>query len=1457
MASPGDQSKEVARALIDTYYRTNPYPYTRHHIESYDHFLNTDLVNILKANNPILILKDNIKDTNRYRYKVELFVGGESGTDIQIGAPTISLQNATDVRLLFPNEARLRNLTYASMVTATISVRITYTADAATKPVLLEVLPFQNVPLFKMPIMLHSSYCVLHNKPKEFLREAGECPYDNGGYFIVDGAEKVLVTKQEQAFNTFNITPKHNDPKDPQCVLFASISCLNAKTRRVKRVTVRMRKDGEILVGLPFVRDPVPLFILFRALGFQSDEEICKLIYPDLESSEAKLFLPLLQPSILQAWPFFNTFTCVQYIKCLTKGYSEAHVLDIIRNQMFVHMPNDPMSQALMLADCVRSVLRVNQGFENPTDRDDIRNQRCLTSGFLIQMLFSNCYNGWIKASRLAIDKEWFYNKPAYAGVEFRRIFEPSKSSVIFPLGLLTETLMRGFKGKWDSGLGEEKAGVIQSLSRLSYCDFMSHCRRIVLEFDTSKKSRGPRGLHGSQYGYFCTMETPGGSSIGIAKNMSVLTAFSLDAPVDNLLQWLYTKGRLVRSENLLEDQRSRYVPVYLNGGIIGFSSHPLELRKVLTAFKRTGCLPYSTSVTFSYVQRRLQIYMDAGRPLRPLIVAGEQPKLKDWRSLVLGTLPLTASHTLTTLGFVDPLSDRTQASLEDYLRHLQSHLAPLEYIDPYEQNEAFIANFPPDLKPESTHLEIHPSTILSFMTAMIPFCNHNQSLRNQLGDSQSKQAISLYATNWKNRFDNNAHVLCYGESQLTGTLYSNYLGEGRMPYGQNIILAIAPSGYNQDDGIVFNADAFERGLFRTIAYRSYMLREEDDAKTGTKIRIGNPANISSWKDLKPGIDYSKLDGRGIIKEGSYCDEYTVLVGAYSTNDPGMKTDKSLKPQVWTRGRVEKVVVLVNNLNQRTVKVRIVQDRIPELGDKFSNRHGQKGTVGATIRGHDMPRTKDGIVPDMLMNPHAIPSRMTIAQNIEQLFGKAMAGSGSLGDGTVFMNDGSPEEAIGKVLEGLGFEKYGNELLYNGMTGEQTKAAIFMGPVYGMRLKHMVEDKWQARGQGRKEQMTHQPTGGRGNQGGLKIGEMDRDSIIGHSMTEFVQESYMKRSDGTVMPVCSSCGTITIQNQKLHISQCPLCDGPSVFVGDTAATFELLPPLHRQKGKIVDVELPYATKVLTQELASIMNVGLRFITTGDTQRLRPFKPLDPNVRITKVLQEMPPIPEPIQSEQIPKLEDVTQQIPLEALVAMGVESARLVAEAQAKAAEEAPIPDEDAPVEVTGDQTVITLGQPQVPGLEAVAAEVAADENEPVVLVEQPVVLQQVPGQQPTVQQYVQPGQQARSILRRANQNVVIQPPPVILHEVPPGPPARLFPSPIPGAPPTIAVANPAPAIINVDTSPAAMAAQGLAAPLIQQNATLRRSSANIGNFTVNRMGSEPGGPPPPPSTVINVRKLE
>ena len=1372
MTLSGDEARELSRHLIDSYFRTVPYPYTRHHLDSYDQFLQQDLTSIIKSHNPILILKDLINEkTNTYKYKVEIYVGGMDGTAIEIGTPTVSLQNTDEVRVLFPNEARLRNLTYCSNVYADIIVKISYiNATGAVVDLSPPEETFQKWLLFKIPIMLQSRYCILHNKPKDFLREVGECPYDNGGYFIIDGAEKVLITRQEQAFNTLYITPQN----DPKVSVYASISCLSAETRQVKRVAFALMRHVErtnekfithatIQVSLPFVRKTIPLFVLFRALGFQSDKEILKMIFPDFESPEAKLLLPKLQPSIVEGFPFLNTYTAIQYIKTLTKGFSIAHVLDIIKNQLFIHMPNDPSSQALYLGSCVRKILRVSEGYDNKTDRDDTRNQRCLTSGFLVQELFNNSYKLWTKASALAIDKEYNYNKAVlYKDENFKNIFQTGNDTKIFRAGMLSESIMKGFKGKWGTGLGEDKSGVLQALSRLSYVDFLSHCRRVILDFDTGMKLTGPRKLHPSQYGYFCTSETPTGASIGIAKNLSIMTAISTASQTTEFFKWLQTTGRVYKSEDITEQQRIIFVPVYVNGGIFGYTAKPYLLTEVLKAFKRSGCLPYSVSISFSIRDRTVYIYMDAGRPLRPLVWLDRATvpieKLKTyptWRDLVMGNLEVRRYTNLESTEFIDPLQGKTN-KLEDYPDALAPHTGAIEYIDPYEQNETYIANNPAYIKPESTHMEVHPSTIMSMMTSLIPFAPHNQSPRNQLSCSQSKQGLSIYATNWRNRFDNTAHVLCYPEMPLTRTMYNNYLGEGKMGYGMNCILAIACwSGYNQEDGIVMNYDAIQRGMFRSMAFRSYEAFEEDDEKANIKVRFGNPALIGNWKDLKPGLDYSKLDDRGIIKEGEYVDENTVIVGAYMLSTlAGTINDASKTPQVWTRGRVEKVVVMVNNLGLRLVKIRVVQDRIPELGDKFcltddhevltdngwksialvtkedkvcqlnkettasefvhpldtyifehsgemyliqttegshyvtdkhrvlyilqnvgysfitkdmrevpiikvdhhlenkvgdkvycisvpsevfltrrigdntafwtgnSNRHGQKGTIGALLRGHDMPRSESGIIPDMIMNPHAIPSRMTIAQNLEQLLGKTAALSGAIGDGTSFMNDGSPQEDIGGILEKLGFEKYGNEVLYNGATGEQIPSAIFIGPVYGMRLKHMVEDKWQARGKGRKEVRTHQPTGGRGAQGGLKIGEMDRDSIIAHGGMAFVKESFMERSDGAKIPICVACGTIPIYNPRLGITICALCDGPVKYIGDTVNNLEILPPLGRPKSKIVEVEIPYSTKLVTQEQEAYLNLTMRYITTSGVERLNP---LEFSGTSSEVVKELSPL----------------------------------------------------------------------------------------------------------------------------------------------------------------------------------------------------------------------------------------
>jgi DNA-directed RNA polymerase II subunit RPB2 len=1424
-----------------------------------------------------MTLQDQIANTGEYSYKAEIYIGGIKGDKISIGTPTVSLQNTQEVRLLLPNEARLRNLTYASLVTADVYIRVTFTRQRSSAegpgfiqtvvdmdPTMEKYSYLAGIPLFKIPIMLHSRYCVLHGKPEEFTKEAGECIYDYGGYFIIDGSEKVLITQQEQAFNTLYI---QNQEREPQISTYGTISCLSPTTRQVRRIAFAiLRRQGTLQVTIPFVRKPVPVFVLFRALGIQADEDIMRLIFPDPDDSEAELLAPMLQESIAEAFPFLDTYSAIQYIKVLTKGFSEAHVLDILHNQLFVHVEDRPLARAFFLAECVRKILRVAAGIDPKTDRDDTRNQRCLTSGFLTRMLFQGVYTSWTKAASRAIDEEYNYNDSIYKGDNFLNLFgagnlfRNSKRTDVNaqPDKFLTAGIMRGFKGKWGSGSGDEKQGVLQALSRLSYMDFLSHCRRVVLDFDTGMKLQGPRRLHTSQFGYYCTNETPGGASIGITKNLSNLSTISTNTDPAPFISWLLTRGGVIPCEQITPAIAAKAVPVFVNAGIIGYTMRPTILRDVAKRMKWTGCLPVSTSIAFHIREKRLLFYLDEGRPIRPLIHLGAQGAIPvasiqsadTWRNLIMGKYKSTIDRSLASSVFIDPLASVESPTLEAYKTELEPFCGVIEYVDPYEANESFVACFPEHVQKDTSHLEIHPSTMFGLMTSVIPYANHNQSPRNQLSCSQSKQGVSVYATNFPNRFDNQVHVLCYGEAPLVRTLYYDYVANGQMAYGQNLVLAMGCfSGYNQEDGIVMNADAVQRGMFNSVSYRSYETFEEDDPLSHTSTRIGNPAKTPIWLNLKPGLDYSKLDERGIIREGEYVDENTVLVGRYIQAPGGEIRDASLTAQVWTTGRVEKVAVMVSNANLALVKVRIVQYRVPELGDKFcltddhdvmttrgwvpisevttedfvatlegdkmaytqpketfvfdhtgdmyemetptvnlcttmnhrmyvkrkaryffelietkeivgkttlfscaaatslpdysftaedgtvyegetmnslllslaasiaegdltavdgnglfnpwnlseaqsktllslcgtvienvdaaasdklqtliqhagwsstytkatstliinqqndnnvktpedetivkfdgkvycisvpsevflvrrggkivwtgnSNRHGQKGTIGMLIRGHDMPRSESGLVPDMIMNSHAIPSRMTIAQLLEGLLGKCSALAGAIGNATSFMNEGSPADAIGKVLMNqFGMQPMGEELLYDGTTGVMIPSTIFMGNVYTMRLKHMTEDKWNARAEGRREQRTHQPTGGRGNQGGLRMGEMERDAVLGHGITTFVHESYMKRADGTEMVYCNGCGTIPIYNEKKNIYICSLCDGPVKYMGDNASNLELLPPTKRSLVSFSKVEIPYAFKLLDQELSTYMNIGMRVLTSHDLQKL--------------------------------------------------------------------------------------------------------------------------------------------------------------------------------------------------------------------------------------------------------------
>lgn len=1483
----GDAARELSEHILKTYFRTQAYPYTRHHIESYDQFLSQDLPAIVAARNPIQLLQSQIGSTGIYAYRAEIFIGGMNGQQLYIGTPSVSLKDSEEIRLLYPNEARLRNLTYSATVEANIVIRITYAKPVAgAQPLMTEVVMdpvadpanygyLARFPLFKIPVMLHSRYCILHGKPQTFLKEAGECIYDYGGYFIVEGSEKVLVTHQEQAFNTLYVTPQERDPK---LSIYATISCLNATTRQVKRVAFGLqRREGTLQVSLPFVRKPVPIFLLFRAMGIQADEDIIRLILPNPDAAETKMLEPFLEDSIVDSFPFLDTFSAVQYIKVLTKGFSEAHVLDILHNQTFIHVEDRPGARIAFLAECTRKILRVAAGLDSKTDRDDTRNQRCLTSGVLTRMMFQGVYANWAKAAILTLDKEYKFNVGIYQDSNFQNLFLQGTLNQMLKAGQITEGIQRAFKGKWSSGsgagVGEEKTGVIQPLSRLSYIDFLSHCRRVVLDFDTGMKLPGPRRLHTSQYGYFCTSETPGGASIGITKNLSILASVSTATDPAPFVQWLLTRGGVTSCDQMTSKTITISVPVFVNNGIVGYTLRPIALRDTLKAMKWTGCLPASVSVGFNIRDRRVFVFLDEGRPLRPLIHLGPKgtvplqalERAKTWRDLVLGVFPQTITRTVHQSGFIDPLAADGSATLESYMTLLGPNTGVIEYMDPYEMNEAYIANFPEYIQPETSHMEIHPSTIVGVINGMIPYAHHNQSPRNQLGCSQAKQGIALYATNFRNRFDNQAHVLCYAQAPIVRTLYYDYMADGQMGYGQNMILAIGSfTGYNQDDGIVMNADSFARGMFRSTCYRSYEIFEEDDMQAHTKTRIGNPARIPGWTSLKPGVDYSMLDDRGIIRPGSLVDETTVLVGAYLQSQGGEMRDASKTAQVWTRGRVDTVVVTTNNAGLAMVKVRIVQERVPELGDKFSNRHGQKGTIGMFVRSYDMPRTREGIPVDMIMNPHAIPSRMTIAQLVETLVGKAAAPLGTIGNGTLFMNDGNPVEAIGAVLrDSLGMEPNGEELMYDGMSGQFIPTQVFVGNVYGMRLKHLVEDKWNARGAGRREQRTHQPTGGRGNQGGLRIGEMERDAIVAHGVSGFLRESMMKRADGYETYYCNGCGTIPIYNEKDGMFICSMCDGPVQFVGETAANLDILPPVKRSLTTFSKVEIPYALKLLDQELATYLNMSMRVLTDKDVTRLRgpALEVLGADTQ-REILAA--PLPERILLDTtVPEL--IPQEEPAEAsledLAALGIG-----AEAAAEEARDAGEEDQTARNTIINSAQAPAQAQAQVPNngaptiyLNTLASGSMQQQQQP----QQSLQEDDMDGVSFVNEQLQQPQQQQQQPGSVSVQTST-QPFLVVPVNVGSGPaPTEFIPPAVPGAPATIAVDTSGPAMrsINLQQQSQGQVQSGgrsrsgsRSSQGSQGSHGSHRSQGSQGTVTVKKMGGVPDGAASPGATVKVVK---
>jgi ribA/ribD-fused uncharacterized protein len=1207
-------------SFLEKYYKETDFALTRHHIDSYEKCVFDEIPSIIHSNNPIVFLKEPLDESGTvFAYRVEIFIGGNvprhQDLALSIAPPIVTLDEGNTARRMFPNEARLRNLTYAAQISADIHIRVTFTRPGAApgsfETEVKEAPVIQNFPLFRLPILLRSKLCATGVADPARLEEMGECRNDYGGYFIIGGAEKVLITREEQAFNSLYVERRPN-PDDPLAV-FASVVSLDPATKQTRRVALNLLREGEIRATLPMIRGSVPLFILFRALGLESDEEIARMIFPD----PADPLNYRLQPVIEDAYPIHNKYLALKYIMSLTKGYTEAHVLDILENLMLPHVPNEPLARAQYLAEMAREAIRAHAGLrDRKTDRDDMRNQRFLTTGVLVRELFNGCWKDWRAAVILAIDTTYRSNAQLYTGERVFDLFAESNLLTFFQPMELNKKIMRGFRGHWGTNERNIKKGVLQPLARISYLDALSHTRRVVSDFDTGMKSSEPRRLHTSQVGYFCTSETPQGAHIGATKNMSMMTQYSFSAPMGPVYEWMKAKGGLIPVAETTAELRASAIVVQINGGTVGFTLQPNELVRTLRLFKWNGYMSPTASVSFNTIDRTVRVFLDEGRPIRPLWhVYGKPiieriPELLDtsWRTLVFGSATDRADVTLRSTEFLDPLADKPDASFDEYEALLAVTAGHIEYCDPMEINEAYISWWggAGDLTAEHTHIEIHPSTMMGVMASMIPYSNHNQAPRNQLSNSQSKQGIGYMATNIKDRFDTYSHMLCYGEAPISRTFYYETIAAGQMPYGFNcIIAATSESGYNQDDGLIINKDSVARGMFQSLSFRTYDCAEEVDPLTKVHSHVANPATVPSWTNLRPGLDYSRLDERGIIRENEIIDDRTVLVGRYMVlPDTGEVKDASVTAGLHTQGRVESVVVLHQGDGLLLVKIRVIEMRSPVLGDKFSSRHGQKGTIGMFVAAVDMPRTADGIVPDVMVNPGGLISRMTVAQLVEMLAGRVGADVVAKLNATTFCNGDDFVTQLGDILQAIGCNRGVDNILYSGITGAQIRTDIFMAPLYFMRLKHLTEDKVNARGAGRREIRTHQPTGGRANEGGMRVGEMERDTLCAHGISEFLHESMMKRGDATDFWICNGCGRIPIYNETEKLFVCPSCDGPLTFTGATAETLTLQLPTKQSRVTFSRIAMPYAMKLLDQEMTCFANTGFRFVAESSVSRVR-------------------------------------------------------------------------------------------------------------------------------------------------------------------------------------------------------------------------------------------------------------
>jgi DNA-directed RNA polymerase II subunit RPB2 len=1224
-----DNIDEYHFTFIDRYFKDNTL--VDHHIKSCNYFYEEAIPKIFRDTNPLKYYsteltdselatakKSGIKET--YKYRSRIYFGGKNVDKIYYGKPVIFDENNT--HYMFPNEARLRNMTYGISIHYDVEIETDIYDNGKIVTVETKVPQQGHFFLGMFPIMVQSNLCVLNGLPPETKYHLGECKHDYGGYFIINGKEKVLIPQESFGNNLIYIREPKDDKHD-YSVEIRSVSEDISKPRRtlaIRRVKGKSSLTNEnIVVFIPDVRVPIPLFILMRALGINSDEEICKTILHDLKGYEH--YLELLRPSIHDAGYIFNQQNALEYIGSCTKIQSISEAYKCLVYQLLPHVGEmNFKAKASYIGYMVFEMLKVINKDESITDRDSYKYKRVVTSGKLMEDLFLEYLNEMRTEVYKSIDRKFFKNKAIYIDTEtpieknykFIHLFTDEHFTNV---RYIENGFRKGFKGNWGAKSHTKRIGAIQSLNRLTYHTFISHLRLISLDIDVSNKLVGPHLLHGSQWGLLDPIDV--GGSVGIDKQLTLMAKITESIPLKEVIQWIVSVMtdddiRICYLEECDHNDIYKFSRLFINGTWIGMIENPMKFKNLFLNARRLGFIPFSISISFHIKSKTINIFSDGGRLIRPLFyfenqkVSYETNKKEaltlSWNECVQGKI--------NTENYGKMISKFDDKSILPILKsETTNKKAIIEYIDNFEAESSYITttmdNIVNKKEHSYSHIEIHPSLIFGVMGSQVVFPENSALARNDYSCIQGRQAISIYHSNFLNRIDTAGVVIDYGQKPLVKSRYTKYINSEEHPYGQNAIVAImAHTGYNVEDSILFNEGSINRGLFNITYYSMYETYEETSGrgKATNEKRIAHPIHINA-NGIKPGFSYDDLDERGIIKEGTLIDETSVIIGKieYSSDNPSLSRDVSITASKGHSGIVDKVYITDDEEGKRIVKVRIREERKPNIGDKFSSRCGQKGTVGTLIAERDMPFTKDGLRPDLIINPHCIPSRMTINQLIECTFSKVGITKGNAIDSTPFINKGPKNELIGSLLNQYNFHSTGNEILYNGMNGEQIESVFFMGPTYYTRLKHMVKDKINYRAGGLRDALTRQTNHGRARGGGLRIGDMERDGVIAHGMSSFMYDSMMTRGDSYRMAICNQTGTIAVYNRDNDSFYSPIVDGPLSFDKVDNETF--VPHLITRYGKEFSiVEVPYCFKLLMQELAS-MNVQMRIITADNIESL--------------------------------------------------------------------------------------------------------------------------------------------------------------------------------------------------------------------------------------------------------------